>query len=171
MIIEPEYLELTSHLDVHTFWEENQLCGEFTTHKPRCAAYFSPDDHWLFEFLAIPSTLRCYQDKAYRDDLHRQANAITEEYVGHAFFVEDTWEHSPRRIENLFDCEFEYHEGGTPWLVPATADPDEFSRILDRAAATDIGSWAFPEEFLAEWETRRSQREVMPTLGAVRPRS
>ena len=83
--------------------------------------------------MEIPSTLRYYQDKAYRDELHRQVNAITQEYVGQTFFDEDTWEHSPKRIENLFGCEFEYHEGGTPWFVPVTADPDEFSRILDRA--------------------------------------
>jgi hypothetical protein len=78
-IIEPEFMELTDQLDVQAFWDENQLCGDFCTQKPRCAAAFSPDDHWLFEFMDIPSTLRYYQDKAYRDDLHRQVNVITQE--------------------------------------------------------------------------------------------
>jgi hypothetical protein len=92
-IIEPEFMELTAQLDLEAFWEEDRLCHSITTEKPRCSLYFSPDDHWLFEFMAIPSTLRYYQDKAYRDDLHCQVNAQTKEYVGVTFFDEDTWEH------------------------------------------------------------------------------
>lgn len=164
-IVEPEFLALTSQLDVEAFWQENESCKEFTTDKPRCAAYFSPDDHWLFEFMAIPSTLHYYQDKTYRDDLHRQVNKITKEYVGLAFFEEDTWVHSPRRIENLFGSEFEYHEGGTPWLMPVKADPDEFDRIVEQAATTDMNTWAFPTLFLAEWESRRAKGDKMPKLG------
>ena len=164
-IIENEFVELTAGLDPAAFWAENEACQAFTTAKPRCAAAFSPDDHWLFEFMSIPSTLRYYRDKAYRDELHRQVNALTQEYVGQTFFEQDTWQHSPKRIENLFGCEFEYREGGTPWFVPVTADPAEFSQILDRAAHTDIKTWAFPEDFLAEWEARQAAGENMPVLG------
>ena len=71
-ILNPEFLDLTLGLDVAAFWAENAQCREFTTRKPRCAASFSPDDHWLFEFLAVPSTLRYYRDKPYRDGLHCQ---------------------------------------------------------------------------------------------------
>lgn len=165
MIIEPEFMELTPNLDLDAFWEENERSLEFSTKKPRCAASFSPDDHWLFEFISVPSTLRYYHDKAYRDDLHKKANSITKEYVGRTFFSEDTWEHFPRRIENLFGCEFDYYEGGTPWLVPVTKDPEEFARILDRAEAIDIFTWAFPEDFLAEWEARKAAGQDMPLLG------
>jgi uroporphyrinogen decarboxylase len=164
-IIEPEFMTLTAGLDVEAFWEENLLCEAFTTEKPRCAADFSPDDHWIFEFMDVPSTLRYYQDKAYRDDLHCQVNQVTQEYIGRKFFDEDTWEYSPKRIENLFGCEFEYHEGGTPWFVPVTDDPAEFSQILDRAANTDLKACAFPEDFLAEWETRRLAGKENPKLG------
>lgn len=164
-IIEHEFMELTAGLDPAAFWAENQACQAFTAAKPRCAAAFSPDDHWLFEFMDVPSTLRYYRDKAYRDDLHRQVNAITLEYVGRTFFDQDTWQHGPKRIENLFGCEFEYHEGSTPWFVPVTADPTEFSRVLDRAARTDMHAWAFPEAFLAEWEARQAAGERTPLLG------
>ncbi len=164
-IIEQEFLDLTQSLDVAAFWAENEQCHAFTTAKPRCAASFSPDDHWLFEFFQVPSTVRYYHDKAYRDDLHRQANAVTQQYVGKAFFDEDSWQHNPKRIENLFGCEFAYHEGGTPWLVPVTDNPTEFSRILDRAEATDLASWAFPDEFLAEWEERKRAGKPLPALG------
>ena len=165
-IIEQELLDLTHSLDVAAFWAENDLCHAFTTAKPRCAASFSPDDHWLFEFLQVPTTVRYYHDKAYRDDLHRAANAITQQYVGKTFFDEDTWQHGPKRIENLFGCEFVYHEGGTPWFVPVTDDPAVFARILDRAEATDLASWAFPDAFLAEWETRKRDGKSPPLLGA-----
>jgi uroporphyrinogen decarboxylase len=46
-----------------------------------------------------------------------------------------------------------------------TSNPDEFSRILDRAENTDLQTWAFPDEFLTEWEARLSQGKEMPKLG------
>jgi uroporphyrinogen decarboxylase len=158
-------MELTSNLDIQAFWEENRGCYDFTTQKPRCALEFSPDDHWVFEFKQVPSTLRYYQDKAYRDALHREVNQVTRQYVGIDFFDEDSWQYTPKRIENLFGCEFEYHEGSTPWLVPVTSDPDEFSRILDRAERIDLKEWAFPEAFLREWEARKSTGKELPLLG------
>ena len=164
-IIEPEFMELTAKLDLEAFWVENDLCEKFTTHKPRCAVSFSPDDHWLFEFMQVPSTLRYYKDKAYRDGLHREVNAITQQYLGRKFFDEDTWVHNPKRIENLFDCEFTYTEGATPWLTPATNDPAEFVKIIDRAEATDIARWALPEEFLREWDARKSAGKPLAKLG------
>lgn len=164
-IIEPEFMNLTAGLDTAAFWAENEQCWDSTPEKPRCPLKFTPDDHWLFEFLDVQSTLRYYQDKAYRDDLHRTANQATLQHVGKAFFDEDTWEHAPHRIENLFDCYFSYTDGGTPWLTPATNDPDEFARILDKAEATDVAKWAFPEAFLQGWDTRKQRGDALPLLG------
>ncbi|MBN1582904.1 MAG: uroporphyrinogen III decarboxylase [Anaerolineae bacterium] len=164
-IIEQEFMALTKDLDVEAFWQENALCHAFTTDKPRCALAFSPDDHWIFEFMDVPSTLRYYQDKAYRDALHKEVNAITLEHVGRAFFSEDTWEYGPKRIENLFGCEFTYEEGGTPWLTSVTRDPDEFARVLDRAEATDLRTWSFPDAYLEEWEQRKAADKPLSRLG------
>ena len=164
-IIEQEFMDLTQDLDVEAFWEENALCQAFTTGKPRCSLSFSPDDHWVFEFLEVPSTLRYYHDQTYRNELHKQVNEITAKYVGQTFFSEDTWEHQPKRIENLFKCEFSYTEGSTPWLTPATDDPDEFARILDQAVRTDLCTWSFPEACLEEWERRRAEGKSLPKLG------
>ena len=152
-IIESEFMDLTKSLDLEAFWHENDQCQAFTPDKPRCSASFSPDDHWIFEFMQVPSTIRYYQDKKYRDDLHKQVNRITQQYVGKTFFQEDTWQHTPKRIENLFGSEFSYHEKGTPWLMPVTDDPDEFASVLDRAEATDLQTWIFPWAYLNEWET------------------
>src|SRR5512137_2980368 len=99
-IIEKEFLEITRDLDVESFWQENEHCGVFTEQKPRCALYFSPDDHWLFGFLNVESTVRYYKDRQYRNRLHKEANAVTLDYVGKAFFDDDSWEFTPRRIEN-----------------------------------------------------------------------
>lgn len=169
-LMDPEFLELTRDLDLDAFWEENARCMVFSTEKPRCAASFSPDDHWLFEFLDVPSTLRYYQNKEYRDSLHREANKWTLEYVGRAFFDEDSWATSPKRIENLFGCEFAYHEGGTPWLMPVTEDPDEFARVLDQAEAlasdpAALKAWALPEDYLREREQRLAEGRLVPALG------
>jgi uroporphyrinogen decarboxylase len=164
-IIEPEFMELTRDLDTTRFWEENELCKNFRADKPRCSLSLSPDDHWLFEFLDVPSTLRYYQDKPYRDQLHCESNRITRQWVGAAFFDEDTWVNQPKRIENLFHCEFTLKEGGTPWLTPETDDPDEFSRFLDEAERVDMKKWALPEPFLAEWETRKAEGKPLPLLG------
>jgi uroporphyrinogen decarboxylase len=164
-IIEAEFVERTQDLDVDAFWQENALCEGFTTDKPRCSLSFSPDDHWIFEFMDVPSTLRYYQDKAYRDQLHKEVNEITWKHVGRTFFSEDTWEHSPRRIENLFRCEFAYEERGTPWLRPPTDDPDEFAGILDEAERIDLSTWTFPDEYLLEWEQRKAEGEPLPQLG------
>jgi len=165
MIVEQEFMDLTQELDVEAFWEENVLCQAFTTDKPRCALSFSPDDHWIFGFMDVPSTLRYYQDKPYRDELHRQVNEITRKNVGQTFFSEDTWEHEPKRIENLFQCEFSYREGGTPWLTPVTDDPHEFARILDEAERTDLRTWCFPDEYMEEWEQRKAEGKPLPMLG------
>jgi uroporphyrinogen decarboxylase len=146
------------------FWTENAECFAFTTEKPRCALTFSPDDHWLFELVSV-ETPRYYFDKPYRDEIHRQANALTLEGVGRVFFDEDTWENSPKRIENLFQCEFAYTEGGTPWLQHVTDDPAEFARILDHAEATDIAAWALPADYRAEWDARKAAGKSLPALG------
>ncbi len=164
-IIEPEFMALTEGLDTASFWAENECCGSFTLDKPRASLSFSPDDHWIFGFLNVPSTLRYYRDKAYRDALHQEVNAVTEEYVGRTFFDEDTWEYEPKRIENLFGCAFSYRESSTPWLTPATDKPDEFAGILDEAEATDLATWSFPEAFLAEWEARKEAGKPLPKLG------
>lgn len=164
-IVEQEFMNLTQDLDVEAFWRENALCQPFTTDKPRCPLSFSPDDHWIFEFMDVPSTLRYYQDKAYRDKLHKQVNGITTKYVGRTFFDEDTWEHQPKRIENLFQCEFSYKEGSTPWLTPVTEDPDELAQVLDKAEEIDLHTWSLPEAYLEEWERRKAEGKPLPMLG------
>jgi uroporphyrinogen decarboxylase len=126
---------------------------------------FSPDDHWIFEFASVPSTLRYYQDKDYRDKLHQHINEVTQQYVGKMFFDEDTWTYQPKRIENLFKCEYTYYEGGTPWLTAVTDNPDEFSEILDQAETTDLESWSLPSEYIAEWDERKAQGKSLPKLG------
>lgn len=164
-IIEPEFMELTKRFDQTRFWDENQSSRGYRMGKPRCSMSFSPDDHWLFEFNAVPSTLRYFREKTYRDQLHRDTNQITQQYVGSSFFDEDTWENSPKRIENLFECEFTYTEGGTPWLTPATDDPQVFGKILDKAENTNMQTWALPDAFKKEWDQRKQDGKTLPLLG------
>jgi hypothetical protein len=85
-ILDLDFVELTRDLDLEAFWLENERCLEFTTDKPRCSLSLSPDDHWLLEFLQVPSTLRYYQDKPHRDALHQEANRYMQQYIGRPFF-------------------------------------------------------------------------------------
>ena len=164
-IIEEEFLELTKGLDIKSFWKKNDLCWICSTSKPRAPVSFSPDDHWLFSFLNVKDTISYYKDKTYRNRLHKEANTILNEYIGKKFFNEDTLENSPKRIENLFNCEFKYTENSTPWLVPATSKPEEFKEILDKAEKTEIEKWAITEEFKKEWELNKKNNKPLPKLG------
>lgn len=165
-IIEAEFMDLTKGLDPEAFWAENQRCKGPGEGKPRCAlAGVGSDDHWLFEFLGVTDTVRYYRDKAFRDGLHREANALMWEHLRVRPYSEDSWQHQPKRIENLFGCEFAYHQGGTPWFVPVTSDPAEFARILDRVEGIDIERWCLPDDYLAEWEARQRAGQPMPKLG------
>lgn len=165
-LIEGEFMELTRTLDPEAFWAENRLCAGTGEAKPRCALVgVGSDDHWMFEFLGVREMVRYYRDKAFRDGLHRQTNELMWQHLRTRPYNEDTWEHEPKRIENLFGCEFAYHEGGTPWFMPVTSDPIEFARILDRVEATDIEAWALPEAYLAEWAARKAAGKPLPRLG------
>ena len=164
-VLESEFMALTQDLDTAAFWEENSRCRIPTTEKPRCFASLWPDDLWAVDLSLASSYVRYYHDKLYRDALHRHVNCITQAYVGQSFFDEDTWQYSPRRIEELFGCTLEIREGSTPWLLPATDDPREFSRILDRVESIDLDHWVFPDEYLAEWEDRRRAGRSLPKLG------
>jgi uroporphyrinogen decarboxylase len=165
MTYSDDFLYLTPQLDLAAFWAENDACLENQSDKPRCALEFSPDDHWLFEFVQPIQILRYYQEKEYRDGIHKQANELLLEFVGKPYFDEDSWQYQPHRIENLFDCEFTYTDSSTPWLTPATSDPDEFARILDRAENTNIAEWALPGTFLQEWAERKAEGRPLPRLG------
>jgi uroporphyrinogen decarboxylase len=165
-LIENVYMNLTSDLDIENFWKENEYCFKYTEDKPRCAVSFAPDDHWIFEFTEVKSTMQYYKDKNYRDSIHKEVNAATQKYVGKSFFSEDTWVNSPKRIENLFDCEFAYTEGQTPWFEPVTDNIDDFVKILNKAEKTDITEWAFSDEYLNEWHIRKNEGKEMPKLGA-----
>ena len=59
-IMDQDFMQLTQDLDVQAFWEENSACE--ARQGPRSPLSLSPDDHWLFEFMAVPSTLRYYQE-------------------------------------------------------------------------------------------------------------
>jgi len=165
MTYSDDFLHLTPKLDLVAFWAENKDWLESDTNKSRCALEFSPDDHWLFEFIQPISILRYYQEKEYRDDIHKKANELLLQFVGKTYFDEDSWQHQPRRIEKLFDCEFSYTEFSTPWLIPVTKDPDDFAQILDRAENTNMAEWALPDTFLREWEERSAARRSLPLLG------
>ena len=91
-----DFLHLTPKLDLEAFWDENHECLVNEIDQARCPLEFSPDDHWLFELIQPISILQYYQDKSYRDDIHKKANELLFVFVGKSYFEEDTWQHQLR---------------------------------------------------------------------------
>jgi len=124
-------------MDWTAFWEENQRCLDagMTRAKPRCALQLPVDDHWLLEEMAVPSTVRYYQDENYLQEVHREANDRLEAAVGLRPFSETRVEFlGPRRVEELLGARWELIEGGTPWLEAGFTEPAALARHLSEVA-------------------------------------
>lgn len=121
-------------MDWSRFWAENREClrRPFDVHKPRAAVEVSLDDHWLLDEMKAPSTVRYYEDGAYRQALHRDANDRIEAVLGLRPFSESQPEPEPLRIEEIMGSHRELLEGGTPWLEPGYADAAELRAGLER---------------------------------------
>lgn len=119
------------------FWTINEQClrAGLSTNKPRCAVQLPVDDHWLLEEMAVSSTLRYYQDQAYRLDVHREVNDRLERAVSLRPFAErEAPFPAPRRVEELLGSRMEVIEGGTPWLEPGFSNPTDLDRHLRTVA-------------------------------------
>lgn len=143
--------------DVHAFWEENELCLEpFTTKKPRVPIHFGLDDHFLLELLNPPSTVRYYQDHAYRMHLNKIANDKLEPVLGRRFYPEEEMRLAPNRFEVLMGAEWKLTEGGTPWLESSVQDIGDAKRLIQRAAKLDMKKLAFPNG----WQEEKKRYEA-----------
>lgn len=121
------------NFDPKTFWAENELCigKPFRTDKPRAPIMYWMDDHWLFEEMRLPSTVRYYRDAEYRAAIHRACNDRCEEALGRRFFRETPEPPRVLRIEEVFGAQTIILEGGPPWLEPGVTTPDALRHKLD----------------------------------------
>jgi len=121
------------------FWEENRLSSSkpFLTDKPRAPISLPVDDHWLIEEMGLPSTVRYYEDKAYRAKVNSACNDRLEETVGIRPFSETIASEPLLRIEEVMGSRYEVVEGGTPWLEPGPASIAEMHAQLDRIESLD----------------------------------
>lgn len=126
-------------LDLARFWAENEVClaRPFRTDKPRAALTLCFDEHWLFEELAVPSTVRYYRDPEYRVAANRAANDRIEAAIGLRPFDERPPKTPPLRIEEVFGSRQDILEGGTPWLEPTLFTPEDLSQKLDEIETLD----------------------------------
>lgn len=120
-------------LDLDRFWEENRLSSgkPFRTDKPRAPISLPLDDHWLIEEMALPSTVRYYEDKAYQAQVNRECNDRCEGALGIRPFSESFGGPALLRIEEVMGSRYEVVEGGTPWLEPGPGTIEEMHARLD----------------------------------------
>ncbi len=154
-------------MDLARFWAENEasLARPFSTDKPRVPVVVSVDDHWLIQEMRLPSTVRYYQDVAYREEAHRACNRRTLAALGRAFFPEEVFPAPPRRIEEVFGSEIVLTEGGTPWLQPRVETIDDLKATLRRVERLDLRSFVFHEAYCAAEEEWRAAGRAPLALG------
>jgi len=153
-------------IDVRAFWDENDQClAPFSTAKPRIPISYWLDDHFLLEEMRLPSTIRYYNDYAYRMQVNRRCNDILEPAIGRRFYNEDELRISPNRFEVLMGARWEFTEGGTPWLMENVESIDDVKKLIDRARDIDMKKAAFPEGWRQEKESYEKRTGKKVRLG------
>ena len=138
-------------LDLEKFWEENERCFKhFSTDKPRVPVSYWLDDHFLFEAVELSSTLKYYQDREYRLQVHKKINEITREELGRTFYPEQEMKVQPERFEVLLGSHREYTEGGTPWLESEVETISDLRKLNEKNSKLKMGEVALPEGFAEE---------------------
>ena len=166
-IIEQDFMELTENLDLEAFWEENVRA---TPSPPTSRAARSPSRRTITGSSSLwtcPSTLRYYHDKRLpRRAAQGESTPSHSEYVGRAFFNEDTWEtratahrkslrlllHLPRRRHAVAHTRHER----IPTNSPASST---------KPKPPTCARGRLPEPYLAEWEARKAAGKPLPRLG------
>lgn len=120
-------------LDLTAFWAENDRSKgkPFRTDKPRAPLALPFDEHWLFEEMGLPSTIRYYQDKPYQSEINRECNDRIEKAIGLRPFNERISGQPLLRIEQVMGSKIELIENGTPWLEPGVSTIAEMHQKLD----------------------------------------
>lgn len=123
-------------MDPVRFWQENaeSLGKPFRTDKPRAPLTLGFDEHWLFEELGVPSTVRYYEDPEYQVQANRECNDRCEAAIGLRPYSESLPKPGMKRIELLFGSHSVIEEGGTPWLEPGHDHPESLSSKLEELA-------------------------------------
>lgn len=136
-------------LDCIGFWKENEKCFKsFSTEKPRVPLGFWLDDHFLLEEMAVPSTLKYYNNVEYRLEVNRQCNVRTEKAIAKKFYNEDPREEGkpiPNRFEVLMGARWELTEGGTPWLESSVEGIEDVKKLIDQAVRLDMKTAVLPD--------------------------
>lgn len=150
-------------LDVKAFWEENSKCfGRFSTAKPRVPISFWLDDHFLLEYMQLPSTLKYYKDNEYRKEINKKFNDDMERLLGKRFQNEEIITNiEPVRFECIMGAHWELSEGGTPWLESDVKDIEDVKLLIKKYEKMDMKKIAFPEgwhEARDSWEKEKGRK-------------
>ena len=159
-------------LDPKAFWKENEQCQEkFSTNKPRVPISFWLDDHFLLEEMALPSTIRYYNDPKYKLEINKQCNDKVEPAIGKRFYSEKQGMLiSPNRFEVIMGAHWELSEGGTPWLESTAHDIEDVKKLILRAEKLDMKKEAFPDGWQEEKNRYEAESGKKVSLGGASSR-
>lgn len=145
-------------LDLKKFWKENDTSySPFNLNKLRVPVHLPFDDHFLLEFMAAESTVKYFNDRSYRLELHKKCNDIMEKEIGIRFFHEhEDMVLTPKRFEVIMGAHWEQVEGGTPWLESTVESIEDVKKLIEKAVKLDMKKEAFPEGWKEEKEAFES---------------
>ncbi len=134
-------------LDVKKFWEVNAQCFKpFSTDKPRVPISFWLDDHFVLEYMNLPSTIRYYNDPDYRNEINKKFNDEIEPILGKRFQSEDyNPAIQPNRFEVIMGSYWAISEGATPWLESTVESIEDVKKLIKKYETMDMRSVIYPE--------------------------
>jgi len=165
---------VTHDLDVRAFWEENARCMvPFSIDKPRVPLTIMLDAHFILGVVALPSTVRYFQDLVYRLEVNRACNQRLEAAIGRRFYPEATIHRFKGDFEIAMGATRVITEGNTPWIVPCDVDRiEDVKRWIDWAAKLDVRDAAIPDgwyEIKARFEASTGAQLQLAGFGNTGP--
>lgn len=97
------------------------------------------DLHFILGVVEIPSTVRYFEDLAYRVQINIACNDHLEHELGRRFYPEEVFHRYKGEFEVAMGARIEITEGNTPWIVPCEIESvADLRRWIERVSRMDL---------------------------------
>ncbi len=162
---------MTSNLDLHRFWQDNQLAlaDPFALDIPQFPMACDLGYHCMFDELGIASDMwRVETDDAWVREMARAYNDKAEAIIGRRVLNEnyDLSQQFPhvKSVGELFGCERLWHSESW-WLKEAADTPEGLEKLLDHLDTMDVEASMFPDDWEKACQRIFDQHGLRPQLG------